>query len=301
MRFPGLDVDSGGTKVVVSGRGGRVFVAPLAGGPAQELTVSPGLSEITAVAFSPDGRLVAAAPFQGPLEEKVLRIWDLESARVQVFDRIPGAGDGGEGGLRVLEFLDEEHILAGSWKLGPVLFDARSGDGRALLDEQIYIGGVAASRDGRFGFVSDAFSGKLSRFDFDGNAPLELPSYTAAHALALDPGATVLASGGSDGIVSIGPASGGDPYLFFGHEGVVIDLAFSPDGRSLASAGNDGTIRLWPVPDVTKTPPHRRPYDEFLAMLRSCTNLRAVPDAQSSTGWKLEVGPFPGWKNVPSC
>ena len=37
----------------------------------------------------------------------------------------------------------------------------------------------------------------------------------------------------------------------------------------------------------------------FLATLRAWTNVRAVPDAKSSTGWKLETGPFPGWKNVP--
>jgi hypothetical protein len=29
------------------------------------------------------------------------------------------------------------------------------------------------------------------------------------------------------------------------------------------------------------------------------TNLRAVRDASSATGWKIEVGPFPGWKTVP--
>jgi hypothetical protein len=35
-------------------------------------------------------------------------------------------------------------------------------------------------------------------------------------------------------------------------------------------------------------------------MLRSWTNLRVVPDPASSTGWKLEVGPFPGWAKSPA-
>jgi hypothetical protein len=30
------------------------------------------------------------------------------------------------------------------------------------------------------------------------------------------------------------------------------------------------------------------------------TNLRAVRDRDSSTGWTIEVGPFPGWEEVPS-
>jgi len=69
--------------------------------------------------------------------------------------------------------------------------------------------------------------------------------------------------------------------------------------RWLASAGEDRTIRLWPVPDVSKTPPHLRTHEEVLARLRSWTNLRVVPDPQSATGWKLEVGPFPGWAKLP--
>ena len=38
----------------------------------------------------------------------------------------------------------------------------------------------------------------------------------------------------------------------------------------------------------------------LLAKLRSLTNLRVVEDPDSLSGWKLEVGPFPGWQEVPS-
>ncbi len=59
-------------------------------------------------------------------------------------------------------------------------------------------------------------------------------------------------------------------------------------------------ILLWPIPDLTKPPLHTLPYDELLAKLETLTNLRAVRDPSSDTGWKVEIGPFPGWREVPT-
>ena len=53
------------------------------------------------------------------------------------------------------------------------------------------------------------------------------------------------------------------------------------------------------MPDLSKPPLHTLPYDELLAKLKSLTNLRAVPDSASGTGWRIEVGPFPGWETAP--
>ena len=43
----------------------------------------------------------------------------------------------------------------------------------------------------------------------------------------------------------------------------------------------------------------RLPRDELLARLRLLTTLRAVRDTGSSTGWSIELGPGPGWTEVP--
>jgi WD40 repeat protein len=77
-------------------------------------------------------------------------------------------------------------------------------------------------------------------------------------------------------------------------------VAVSPDLRWVASSDEDNTLRLWPMPDLSKPPPHTLPHDELIAKLKTLTNLRAVRDPNSSTGWTIELGPFPGWRDVPT-
>jgi len=78
---------------------------------------------------------------------------------------------------------------------------------------------------------------------------------------------------------------------------VAVDL--DSLGRWIDSGGDDTTARLWPMPDLSKPPLHTLPREELIAKLHSLTNLRVVRDEESSTGWKVEVGPFPGWETVP--
>jgi WD40 repeat protein len=100
------------------------------------------------------------------------------------------------------------------------------------------------------------------------------------------------------GTIRVGLATGGEPHLLLGPE--QISPVFSPDDRWIATSGNDFEIRLWPMPDLSKPPLHTLPHDELIAKLKSLTNLRVVRDEESSTGWKIEIGPFPGWAEVPT-
>jgi WD40 repeat protein len=125
-----------------------------------------------------------------------------------------------------------------------------------------------------------------------------LPGYENPRELALDPTGTLIATGGIDGIVRVGRLAGGEPHILAGHRGAINAMAFSPDGRWLATASADFTIRIWPVPDVSRTPLHKLPREELLARLRAYTNLRAVVD-ESAIGYALQPGPFPGWATPP--
>jgi WD40 repeat protein len=111
----------------------------------------------------------------------------------------------------------------------------------------------------------------------------------------------VIVTGDNDGVVRVGPATGEEPHLRSGgHTGQVTAVAVSPDSRWVASVSDGGSFNLWPMPDVTRPPLHTLPHAELMAKLEALTNLRVVRDPTSSTGWKLEVGPFPGWKDVPT-
>src|SRR5262249_14819310 len=144
------------------------------------------------------------------------------------------------------------------------------------------------------GVIGVGKTSDLSIFDLEAGTVREVTSHgKRLLSLALDPTGSTLVTGGTDGLVRVGPLSGEEPHLLYGHTRPVTGLAVSPDGKWIASGSDDGTIRLWPMP--AGRPLHTLPQDELLTKLRSLTNLRVVPDAGSATGYKLEPGLFPGW------
>ena len=141
----------------------------------------------------------------------------------------------------------------------------------------------------------------LSVFDLASSAIREITSHgNRLWSFALNASGKILVTGGLDDVVRVGSINGKEPHLLFGHKGSVTSVAVSPHVHWIASGSEDGTIRLWPMPDLSKPPLHTLPHNALLAKLKSLTNLRAVRDPSSDTGWKLEIGSFPGWKDVPT-
>ena len=298
--FPkGLAMAPDGSFVVIGTPQGRVAVLPLEGGPVRELSGFTDL--IGRVAVGPNARLVAAGAGAYIREEAFTRVWDLESEEVRILD----AGDGEISAP--LEFTGEGDLWIASrrklrrWRLG--------GEG-PRIHEEIDLGSPEfvsddlchVDLDGRQVLLREA--DRLWIQDMDNYDTLELTSHGSEGwskgRCFLDSTGQIVVSSNGLGAVRIGPVTGEEPHLLLGHEGQVEIIAVSPDGRWIATGGVDGTIRLWPMPDFSKPPLHMLPREELIAKLKSLTNLRVVEDPDSLSGWKLIIGPFPGWETVPT-
>jgi WD40 repeat protein len=295
---------------------GRLLVVPLDGSPAKSYTATsaPGVQLWCNARLSPDGRLAAVdAVSIGHPEANGMRILDLQTGAERILDTLPEgadrceeAGSAAEGYALPVWLPDGRLVSDGD--AGLRLWDLATGTSRVLRPcRKTRDNGLSllAAPDSRtiLRLEPAATTGETSSveaFDLVSGETREITSHgNRLSSFALDPRGTALVTGSQDGVVRVGPLDGGKPHLLFGHTGPVWRAAVSPDGRTVAAIAEDGTIRLWPMPDLSKPPPHTLPHDELLAKLRSLTNLRAVRDPGSDAGWKVEVGPFPGWANVP--
>ena len=197
---------------------------------------------VRTVAYSPDGRMLAASSLHG-----AVRLWDLESRRPL------GAPLGGSGEVWSVAFSPDGRILAFSGGDGAVrLWDVRSRSSLAELPaHQGRVDGVAFSPDGRT-LASGGRDGTVRLWNVRDRAPLGAPlqGHTGrVDSVAFSPDGRTLASAGSDETVRLWDVRSGrslGPPLR-GHTGTIASVAFSPDGNTLASSDLDGAIRLWNV------------------------------------------------------
>jgi WD40 repeat protein len=300
--------DGGGalSKLVATADGDRLLVGTENSGvweisPATGESHKVPLFEAGAVevAFSPDGRLAAAVGGQWFGEKGVVRVWEVASGdEVAVLDPRDRRNSYG------IEFIDNNVLLTANesvlrrWDLetgetdvvfgGPVFSFVVSEDGQGVVINE---------------FTQDPSAERIaaSFVDLATGAVIPLESHgDSAYPAALNPPGTIVATGGVDGIIRVGPTTGEEPQLLLGHEGGIFALAIDPQERWIASGGTDGTVRLWPMPDLSKPPLHTLSREELIAKLKTLTNLRVVRDEESATGWTLTHDPFPGWETVPT-
>jgi WD40 repeat protein len=296
----GLAVDPTGENLLSTGYGDKIFLVSLTGAEPRRLE-GFGSDTVQDGTFSPSGRLVAAA---STLTERraTLRVWDLSSGESRVFDQ-PQDPEA-EFFIDSIAFVDETTLYTGG-TYGLLRWGLETGTSERILEAPP--GGslhLCMASDRRTSLVSelgpaeDLVGAALYDLKTGDVRRLDIPE-GRGWALALSPDGTTWATGEKHGSIWIGRTDGGEAHLVAGHEGPVDSVAISPDNRWIASSGEDKTLRLWPMPDLSKPPLHTLPHDQLIAKLQSLTNIRVVRDDESSTGWKVEVGPFPGWETVP--
>jgi WD40 repeat protein len=312
----GLVFHPEGTHLLEGLIGGGAVLYSLRGGPPRTLTTGweGALGNGTCgLAFDASGRRVALAPFDmsPALSDPslyVLRTWDLDTDVSRTFSvaslitREPwwGFGDirfapdgrlytAGQDAVRRLTLPKDETGAVSAETLHTVgsSFIDLSEDGRTLL--------VWSSANRAFGGSFD----EVRVFDLEADDSHRIISHGQPRAADLDASGRILVTGDEEGVVRVGPVTGEEPHLLLGHTGPIESLAISADGRWIASVSDDA-LHLWPVPDLSQPPLHTLPYEELMEKLDALTNLRVVRDPSSPTGWSEEIGPFPGWKEVPT-
>jgi WD40 repeat protein len=306
LLFRGLTVGPKGKRVLTRGYGRSLFVIPLGGGAARRFEGYAGNDVVDGVGFSPSGRLVAAATTITEGQAK-LRVWNLETDEVRAFDQ-PDDPEGYEGYYAgSLAFLNERIVYTAGAN-GLLRWDVETGSCERLRGAPpggLVHMGMSADRQKmitfdaqpRRGFLPDPGSVRYHDLVTGHVRRLEVPGDGWP---VLNADGSVWASNDDDGTVWVGRTDGGMPHALLGHVGTSWPPLVSPDLRWVVSDGQDQTLRLWPMPDLEKPPLHTLPHDELIAKLHSLTNIRVVRDELSSTGWKVEVGPFPGWATVPT-
>jgi WD40 repeat protein len=195
-------------------------------------------SNITSVAFSPDGKRLATAS-----TDLTVRTWSTVP-RIALMDRI-GHGDVI---YRVSFSADGKTLATASWDKTAKVWDAATGKELLTLSGHAKeVLGVAFSPNGRriatcsadnTAKVWDVSSGK-ELFTLAGHGG-------QVKAITFSPDGKLLATASWDKTAKIWDASIGKELISLkGHTDHVEDVAFSPDGKWLATASSDKTAKLW--------------------------------------------------------
>jgi WD40 repeat protein len=214
-------------------------------------------NNVTGVAFSPDGKILASASY-----DKTIRLWDVSSHKEIAI--LEGHTDTGHTGhtdtiWRVAFSPDGKTLASASWDKTIRLWDVSSHNEIATLEgHTAAVRGVAFSPDGRL-LASASEDNTVRLWNVLTHEPIgKLEHSDEVYSVAFSPNGKTLASGSGGpnpkaggkirGIIRLWNVTSRKPMATLkGHTGLVSSVTFSPNGKILASGSYDATVRLWDV------------------------------------------------------
>jgi WD40 repeat protein/serine/threonine protein kinase len=197
---------------------------------------------ITGLAFSPDGRFLAASDKTG------LKVWSMADNQYAqtllehpaVVERLAFSSDGRRLAAAGSDQTVQVTELPSGRRLSHRKLPYKSVLGLSFgpPGDRLFLAGNATGGRIDVAVVWDAITGRQL---------LVLSGHAGwVQAVAIAPDGALVASGGTDGLVKLWDVRAGCVAATLrGHAGPVLCAAFSPDGRRLATAGKDAVIRTW--------------------------------------------------------
>jgi serine/threonine protein kinase/WD40 repeat protein len=297
-------LDSRGRFLVLGTTDDGALIVSMADGTVRQLPDDPPGGDEQIIALSANGRWVAGARAKG--RGYGIRVWDLEADTMRVLEKSKGRN------YWSLALSDSGHVFSGDFEGNIVQWNIWDGSSAVIgKTEYPFVQGVTVTRDGGLLLVESSRESNVARttdlvaFDLKNKTSRSLTSHGhCVGSIAVDSSETLLATGDGEGVIRVGPITGGEPHWLISPPGICWWVVVSPDKRWLACSysnlqpSSPTAVQLWRMPEGR--PIHTLPHDQFLAHLRAQTNLRVVPDKASSSGYRVDTAPFPGWEKVPA-